>query len=127
MKMAKKIQLDLDRISEERFRYRVERLESGRPLMFKETRERDPVKRKLLLDFNLRTTPAAKDILSGKAFRQLMGTKRKPGPKRGTRTAKEPKDRIIPLRVSESQYNRLIEKARNLGLTVSDMLRANMD
>ena len=75
------MRLDLDNISEIIFQRRLERLLAGKPLIFKEVRPRSPERRKALLDFNLRTSPPARDILSGKAFRRLLGTSGKPGPK----------------------------------------------
>jgi hypothetical protein len=119
----KTIRLDLNRLSEMRFQRRLERLKAGLPLKFKEVRQRDPEKRRLLLAFNLKTSPPAKEILSGKAFRKLLGTSRKPGPKRGTRTAKEPKSRIIPVRMTEQQYKNLAAKAKAKGVSLSDIVR----
>jgi hypothetical protein len=119
----KTMRLDLDSISEARFRRRLERLKAGRPLMFRETRQRDPEKRRLLLAFNLRTSPPAGDILSGKAFRKLLGTSGKPGPRKGTRTAKEPKSRIVPVRMSEKQYEDISALANAQGVSISVFLR----
>jgi hypothetical protein len=119
----KTIRLDLNRLSEMRFQRRLERLKAGLPLKFKEVRQRDPEKRRLLLDFNLKTSPPAKEILSGKAFRKLLGTSSKPGPKRGTRTAREPKSRIIPVRMTERQYKNLAAKAKARGVSLSDIIR----
>jgi len=119
----KTIALDLDNISQIKFQRRLERLLAGKPLMFKETRQRDPEKRRLLLEFNLRTSPSAKDILSGKAFRKLLGTQARPGPKKGTRTAREPKDRIVPVRLSEAQYQELAGQANAQGVSISELIR----
>jgi Mobilization protein NikA len=119
----KTIRLDLDRISETRFRRRLERLRAGRPLKFREVRPRDPEKRRLLLAFNLRTSPPARDILSGRAFRKLLAISSRPGPKRGTRTVKEPKSRIIPVRMTEAQYRNLAARAKARGVSISDLIR----
>lgn len=119
----KTTRLDLNRLSETRFQHRLERLKAGQPLKFREVRQREPEKRRLLLAFNLKTSPPAKEILSGKAFRRLLGTSSKPGPKRGTRTAKEPKSRIIPVRMTEQQYKNLAAKAKAKGVSVSVIIR----
>ena len=119
----KTIRLDLNNISEIRFQRRLERLKAGRPLKFKEVRQRDPEKKRLLLAFNLRTSPPAGDILSGKAFRKLLGTSGKPGPRKGTRTTEEPKSRIIPVRMSERQYEDLAVRAKAQGVSISDFIR----
>jgi hypothetical protein len=123
----KTIRLDLNNISKTRFERRLERLKAGRPLKFKEVRERDPEKRRLLLAFNLRTSPPAKEILSGKAFRDLLGTRCKPGPRKGTRTTKEPKSRIVPVRMSENQYRDLAASAKDQKMSVSDFIRKTVD
>jgi hypothetical protein len=119
----KTTRLDLNRLSETRFQRRLERLKAGRPLKFRDVRQREPEKRRLLLAFNLKTSPPAKEILSGKAFRQLLGTSSKPGPKRGTRTAREPKSRIIPVRMTEQQYKNLAARAKAKGVSVSVIIR----
>lgn len=117
------IRLDLDRISEMRFQRRLGRLKAGKPLKFREVRPRDPEKRRLLLAFNLKTSPSARDILSGKAFRRLIGTAGKPGPRKGTRTAKEPRSRVLTIRMTEKQYRNLISRAKEEGISVSDITR----
>jgi hypothetical protein len=117
------MRLDLSRLSEMRFQRRLQRLKAGLPLKFKEVGQRDPEKRRLLLAYNLKTSPPARDILSGKAFRKLLGTSSKPGPKRGTRTAEEPKSRIIPVRMTERQYKKLAARAQAEGVSMSDIIR----
>ncbi len=119
----KTIRLDLDKISEARFQRRLERLKAGMPLKFRETGPRSPEKRRLLLAFNLKTSPPAADILSGKAFRRLLGTSGKPGPRKGTRTVREPKSRIIPVRMSERRHKELAAKAKAEGMSLSDFIR----
>ena len=120
------IRLDLNNLSETRFQRRLERLKAGRPLKFKEVRQRDPEKRRLLLAFNLRTSPPAEDILVGKAFRKLLGTSGKRGPRKGMRTAKEPKSRIIPVRMSEQMYEDLAVRAKSQGVSISAYIRKAM-
>ena len=44
----------------------------GYPLKFRDMRPRDKVKADRLVEFYVKTTPPAKDILSGKAFRELF-------------------------------------------------------
>lgn len=75
--MKREIIVDLDNLSQQRFEAMLERLRLGFPLRFKESRERDPEKRAALIRFYLNTTPPAEDILTGKAFSQVLQT----GPK----------------------------------------------
>lgn len=67
-----KIYIPLDELRELRFQSRLRRLDKGFSLKIKEKRKRDPGKRKLLAEFFVATTPPAGDILSGKAFRELL-------------------------------------------------------
>lgn len=66
--------LNLDNLSEQRFRMRLERLRMGLPVQIKSQRARDAKKRRLLVDFYLKTTPEPEDVLSGKVFRELLDT-----------------------------------------------------
>ncbi len=60
--------MNLNEIHKRRHEIKLERLRSGLPLRRKRSLPRDPEKRKALLEWLLRVTPPAKDILSGKAF-----------------------------------------------------------
>jgi len=66
--MKREIIIDLDNLSQQRFKIMLERLRMGFPLRFKESRERDAEKRAALIRFYIDTTPPAGDILNGKAF-----------------------------------------------------------
>ncbi|MGC2062474.1 MAG: hypothetical protein WA610_05805 [Thermodesulfovibrionales bacterium] len=66
------IYIPIDNLRELRFKSRMKRLDRGLSLKIKEKRKRDPEKRKLLAEFFIKTTPPAEDILSGKAFRELL-------------------------------------------------------
>jgi hypothetical protein len=66
------IYIPIDGLRELRFRSRLQRLDRGLSLKIKEKKKRDPEKRKLLVEFFIKTTPPAEDILSGKAFRELL-------------------------------------------------------
>lgn len=66
------IRFDLKNIFSDRFYQRLSRLEKGLPGRAPDTRERDPEKRKNLVEFWLSTTPPAEDILSGKWLREFM-------------------------------------------------------
>lgn len=68
----KTMRMDLENLSSERFGAMLERLEMGYPLKFKNERPRDPEKSKALVEFYVRITPSAKEILSGRAFRKLL-------------------------------------------------------
>jgi len=67
-----KIFIPIDELRELRFQSRMQRLDRGRSLKIKEMKKRDPEKRKRLTEFFMNTTPSAEDILSGKAFRELL-------------------------------------------------------
>jgi hypothetical protein len=67
-----KIYVPIDGLRELRFQSRKKRLDRGLSLKIKEKRKRDPEKRKLFTGFFIKTTPPAEDILSGKAFRELL-------------------------------------------------------
>jgi len=64
--------LRLESVSEEYKRAKLERFKRGYPLKFKRTKPREKFKSKALLNFFLRTTPPARDILSGRAFSELF-------------------------------------------------------
>jgi len=68
----KKIRVDINDLSKERFSAMLERLQMGYPLKLKNMRRRDKEKTARLVEFYVKTTPPAKDILSGKAFRELL-------------------------------------------------------
>jgi len=64
--------LSLKDIQRRRFEEKLWRLRNGLPLKPKRTKPRDPEKSEAYIDFLVRTTPPAKDILSGKAFSELL-------------------------------------------------------
>lgn len=66
------MRINLKRLKRTAFQEKLNRLKKGYPLTFKRTKPRDPEKEKALLEFLLRTTPSAEDILSGKAFRRFF-------------------------------------------------------
>jgi tRNA A37 N6-isopentenylltransferase MiaA len=68
----KKMKVDINDLSKERFSAMLERLQMGYPLKVKNMRRRDKEKTARLVEFYVKTTPPAKDILSGKAFRELF-------------------------------------------------------
>jgi len=68
----KKMKVDINDLSKERFSAMLERLQMGYPLKLKNMRRRDKEKTARLVEFYVKTTPPAKDILSGKAFRELL-------------------------------------------------------
>jgi hypothetical protein len=68
----KKMKVDINDLSKERFSAMLERLQMGYPLKFRDMRPRDKDKTARLVEFYIKTTPPAKDILSGKAFRELF-------------------------------------------------------
>ena len=68
----KTMQVDINDLSRKRFRAMLERLEMGYPLKFRDMRPRDREKATQLVEFYIKTTPPAKDILSGKAFMELF-------------------------------------------------------
>jgi len=68
----KTMRVDINDLSEKRFSAMLERLEMGYPLKFRDMRPRDRGKAAQLVEFYIKTTPPAKDILSGKAFRELF-------------------------------------------------------
>jgi len=68
----KKMRVDINDLSKERFSAMLERLQMGYPLKLKNMRRRDKEKTARLVEFYVKTTPPAKDILSGKAFRELL-------------------------------------------------------
>jgi tRNA A37 N6-isopentenylltransferase MiaA len=68
----KKMKVDINDLSKERFNAMLERLQMGYPLKFRDMRPRDKEKTARLVEFYVKTTPPAKDILSGKAFRELL-------------------------------------------------------
>jgi hypothetical protein len=66
------MKVDINDLSRNRFRAMLERLQMGYPLKFRDMRPRDKEKTARLVEFYVKTTPPAKDILSGKAFRELL-------------------------------------------------------
>lgn len=64
----KEIILSLKEIHRRRYEARLERLKLGLPLRRKRSFPKDPEKREAVLEWLLRITPPAEDILSGKAF-----------------------------------------------------------
>lgn len=76
-KERKEIVLSLEEIRRKRYEAKLERLRRGYPLRFKRTRPRDPGKEEAFVEWLLRITPPARDILSGKAFSELFRKGRK--------------------------------------------------
>lgn len=72
---AKELILNLKELKRLYFREKLNRLESSFSETFKRTRKRDPEKEKALLDFILKLTPSAEEILSGEAFRKIICSK----------------------------------------------------
>jgi len=70
--MRKEIILNLEKIEEEYKKAKIERFKKGYPVKFKRTKPREEFKRDALMEFLVRITPPAKDILSGKAFSELF-------------------------------------------------------
>jgi hypothetical protein len=68
----KTMRVDINDLSKKRFSAMLERLNMGYPLKFKDMRPRDRDKAAELVEFYIKATPPAKDILSGKAFRELF-------------------------------------------------------
>ncbi len=68
----KEIVLSLKEIKKKYHEAKLERLKNGYPLKFRRTKPRDPEKEKALLEWLLKNTPPAEDILSGKAFEELF-------------------------------------------------------
>lgn len=68
----KEITLRLNDLKNIYFKEKLNRLNSGFPDRFKRTKPRDREKEKALLNFLLRVTPPAEEILSGKAFKKIM-------------------------------------------------------
>lgn len=69
---AKEMRLSLKDLKGLYFREKLNRLVSDFPETFKRTRTRKPEKEKAFLDFLLKVTPSAKEILSGEAFRKII-------------------------------------------------------
>ncbi|RUM31377.1 MAG: hypothetical protein DSY42_02870 [Aquifex sp.] len=70
--MRKEIILNLEKIEEEYRKAKIERLKKNYPVRFKRTKPREKFKRDVLIEFLVRITPPAKDILSGRAFSELF-------------------------------------------------------
>ena len=70
--MKKEITLSLEKIAEEYKKAKIERFRKGYPIKFKRTKTREKFKTKALVEFWIKVTPPAKDILSGKAFSKLF-------------------------------------------------------
>ncbi len=68
MMAEKEIFLSLRDIYKRRHEIKLEKLRSGLPLRRRRSLPKDPEKRKAILEWLLRVTPPAKDILSGRAF-----------------------------------------------------------
>ena len=64
----KEVVLSLKDIKKKRHEAKLEMLRLGLPIRRKRSFPRDPEKREALLEWLLRATPPAEDILSGKAF-----------------------------------------------------------
>ncbi|WP_164930554.1 hypothetical protein [Aquifex aeolicus] len=75
--MKKEIVLSLEKIDEEYKNARIERFKKGYPIKFRRTRTREKFKSDTLVEFLVRITPPAEDILSGKAFSELFREKQK--------------------------------------------------
>ncbi len=75
MPEGKEIILSLEEVRKRYYREKLERLRSGYPLKFRRTRKRNPFKSDAMVEWLLRITPPAEDILSGKAFSELMRNK----------------------------------------------------
>ena len=70
--MRKKFSLSFSEIEERYKKESLERVKKGYPIKFKRTKPREEFKEKTLVEFWIRTTPPAKEILSGKAFSKLF-------------------------------------------------------
>ncbi len=73
MMFEREIVLNLREIYNRRHEIKLERLRSGLPLKRKRNLPKDPEKRKAVLEWLLRVTPPAEDILSGRAFSERLG------------------------------------------------------
>ncbi len=73
MMFEREIVLNLREIYNRRHEIKLERLRSGLPLKRRRSLPRDPEKRKAVLEWLLRVTPPAEDILSGRAFSERLG------------------------------------------------------
>ncbi len=72
----KEIILSLEEIHRKRYETRLERLKPGLPLRRKRSFPKDPEKREAVLEWLLRITPPAENILSGKAFSERFKNNR---------------------------------------------------
>ncbi len=70
--LMREINISLEDIRRGYYEEKLKRLEMGYPLKFRRTRPRDPFKSKAMVEWLLRITPPAKDILSGEAFDRLF-------------------------------------------------------
>ncbi len=68
----KEIHLRLEDIRNRYHREKLQRFLQGYPLRFKRTRPRDPFKSKAMVEWLIKTTPPAQEILSGRAFSKLF-------------------------------------------------------
>ena len=70
--MRREIILNLEKIEEEYKKAKIERFEKGYPLKFKRTKPREKFKSDALVEFLVRITSPAQDIVSEKAFSELF-------------------------------------------------------
>lgn len=70
--LMREINISLEDIRQRYYEEKLKRLEMGYPIKFRRTRPRDPFKSKAMVEWLLRITPPAKDILSGEAFDRLF-------------------------------------------------------
>ena len=68
----REISISLENIRQRYYKEKLKRLEMGYPLKFRRTRARDPFKSKAMVEWLLRITPPAEEILSGEAFDRLF-------------------------------------------------------
>ncbi len=69
----REIVMNLSEIYKRRHEIKLEGLRSGLPLRRRRSLPKDPGKRKAILEWLLRVTPPAEDILSGRAFSERLG------------------------------------------------------
>ncbi|WP_461828703.1 hypothetical protein [Aquifex sp.] len=74
--MKREVILSLSKVDEEYKKAKLERLKKGYPIKFKRTKPREKFKKEALVEFLVKITPPAKDILSGKAFSELFKGKK---------------------------------------------------
>ena len=74
--MKREVILSLSKVDEEYKKAKLERLKKGYPIKFKRTKPREKFKKEALVEFLVKITPPAKDILSGEAFSELFRGKK---------------------------------------------------